>query len=125
MFIVGLTGGIGCGKSVVAERFQHLGITVVNADIASRKVVEPGMPALSAIARHFGGDILLADGNLDRAALRARIFADPAAKLWLEQLLHPLIGEWIQRQLAVASGPYVILESPLLLETSQHRRVDR
>lgn len=125
LFIVGLTGGIGSGKSAAARCFERLGITVVNADIASRKVVEPGMPALAAIAEHFGPDILLPDGQLDRAALRQRIFSDPAAKQWLEQLLHPQIGAWIWQQLRAATGPYAILESPLLLESTQHQRVDR
>ena len=125
MFVVGLTGGIGSGKSAVADCFRHLGITVVNADEASRRVVEPGTPALAAIARHFGPGILRGDGNLDRAALRTRIFADSAAKAWLEALLHPLIAEWIAERLAAAVGPYAILESPRLLETSQHQRVDR
>jgi len=125
LFIIGLTGGIGSGKSAVARCFEQLGIVVVNADVASRKVVEPGMPALAAIAGHFGADILLADGQLDRAALRQRIFSDPAAKTWLEQLLHPLIGAWIWQQLKAAPGPYAVLESPLLLETTQHQRVDR
>ena len=124
-FVVGLTGGIGSGKSAVARCFERLGITVINADIASRKVVEPGMPALAAIAERFGDTILLPDGQLDRAALRQRIFTDPAAKTWLEQLLHPLIRIWIQDQLAAAPGPYVVLESPLLLETSQHQRMSR
>ena len=125
MFVVGLTGGIGSGKSAVANCFRQLGITVVNADDASRGVVEPGSTALAAIAGHFGPGILLADGSLDRAALRARIFADAAAKQWLEALLHPLIAEWIAQRLAEAQGPYAILESPLLLETSQHERVQR
>lgn len=125
MFVVGLTGGIGSGKSAVADCFLALGITVVNADTASRKVVEKGMPALNAIAGHFGEDILQADGTLNRAALRRRIFTDPSEKAWLESLLHPLIGQWIQEQLASAEGPYVILESPLLLETGQHKLADR
>jgi dephospho-CoA kinase len=125
MFVVGLTGGIGSGKSAVANCFRQLGITVVNADEASRRVVEPGSPALAAIARHFGDEILQGDGSLDRAALRARIFADAAAKQWLEALLHPLIAEWIAQRLAEAQSSYAILESPLLLETSQHQRVKR
>ena len=125
MFIVGLTGGIGSGKSAVATCFTRLGITVINADTASRKVVEPGTPALQAVAVHFGNAILLPDGNLDRATLRQRIFSDPAAKEWLETLLHPLIAQWIGSQLVAAPGPYAILESPLLLETTQHRNVHR
>ena len=117
--VVGVTGGIGSGKSAVTGRFEALGITVVDADLASRVIVQPGRPALAAIAEHFGDDILLDDGNLDRAELRARVFRDPEERRWLEQLTHPLIGQEILDQLAAASSPYVILSSPLLLETSQ------
>ena len=117
--VVGITGGIGSGKSAVTSRFAGLGITVVDADLASRVIVEPGRPALDAIADHFGADILLADGGLDRAELRRRVFADPAERLWLEQLTHPLIGDEILSQLAASDSPYTILSSPLLLETSQ------
>ena len=125
MFVVGLTGGIGSGKSAVGECFRALGVKVVDADQASRRVVEPGMPALAAIAEHFGADILLADGNLNRAAMREKIFANPPDKLWLEGLLHPLIIQWTLRELDSAPGPYAILESPLLLEMGQHRQVNR
>ena len=123
--IVGLTGGIGSGKSTVAEAFRQLGIDTVDADQASRKVVEPGMPALAAIAEHFGGEIIQSDGNLDRAALRQIIFTDPVQKQWLESLLHPLIRDWIVQQLQASSSPYVILESPLLFETDQYQLVDK
>jgi dephospho-CoA kinase len=129
-FTVGLTGGIGSGKSTVAKVFNDLGVRVVDADQASRAVVEPGTEALEAIRNHFsrsaiGADILLSNGQLNRAALREIIFADLQQKKWLEQLLHPLIREWITTQLQTADGePYVILESPLLLETNQHRLVD-
>jgi len=122
--IIGLTGGIGSGKSTVAEAFRQLGIETVDADQASRAVVEPGMPALLAIAEQFGSQIIQADGSLDRAALRQIIFADPDQKLWLESLLHPLIRDWIIRRLEAATSPYVILESPLLFETDQHQLVD-
>ena len=125
MFTVGLTGGIGSGKGAVAACFERLGITVVNADLASRAVVMPGSEALKAIADHFGPAIINSDGTLNRAKLRHQIFADASEKRWLEQLLHPLIAEWIARQLAAAPGPYAILESPLLLETTQHNNVDR
>lgn len=125
MFIVGLTGGIGSGKSAAGQCFRNLGITVVDADQASRKVVEPGMPALDAIAEHFGNEILLPDGALNRAALREAIFTDRDAKLWLESLLHPLINQWTRAQLAAATSPYAILESPLLLEMGQNALVDR
>ena len=125
MFIVGLTGGIGSGKSAVAARFRALGIRVVDADQAARAVVEPGTPALAAIAEHFGAGVIQADGTLDRAALRRLVFDDAAERRWLEQLLHPRIGEWLRARLAEAPGPYAILESPLLFEGSQHRMVQR
>jgi dephospho-CoA kinase len=123
--IIGLTGGIGSGKSTVAEAFRQLGIETVDADQASRAVVEPGMPALAAISAQFGSQIIQADGSLDRAALRQIIFTDPAQKLWLESLLHPLIRDWIIEQLKAATSAYVILESPLLFETDQHQLVHK
>lgn len=121
--IIGVTGGIGSGKSAVTDRFAQLGITVVDADLAARVVVEPGRPALKAIAEHFGADILQADGNLDRAALRRIVFADPTQRQWLEQLTHPLIGEEIRGQLASSRSPYTILSSPLLLESASQREL--
>lgn len=123
-YIVGLTGGIGSGKSTVAAEFRLLGIHTVDADYASRAVVEPNMPALTEIAMHFGKDIVLPNGQLNRAKLREIIFADADQKTWLEALLHPLISEWIIAQLASASSEYVILESPLLFETDQHLLVN-
>jgi len=122
--IVGITGGIGSGKSAVTQRFEQRGITVVDADLAARVIVEPGKPALAAIAERFGHDILQQDGTLDRAALRQRVFADDSARRWLEQLTHPLIGREILQQINAASSPYAILSSPLLLETSQKELVD-
>ena len=121
--IIGITGGIGSGKSAVTDRFAHMGITVVDADLAARVVVEPGRPALQAIAEHFGADIQLADGSLDRAALRRIVFADPVQRQWLEQLTHPLIGEEIRAQLAASRSPYTVLSSPLLLESSSQREL--
>ena len=123
-FIVGITGGIGSGKSAVTTRFEQLGVIVVDADLAARVIVEPGRPALQAIAKHFGSNILLADGTLDRAALRQQVFSDEAERLWLEQLTHPLIGQEILDQLAAANSPYAILSSPLLLETNQGELAD-
>lgn len=117
--IVGITGGIGSGKSAVTACFENLGIVVVDADLVSRLIVEPGRPALSAIARRFGASVLLADGSLDRAALRQRIFTEPDQRRWLEQLTHPLIGAEIQAQLQASTSAYTIVSSPLLLETSQ------
>ncbi len=125
MFIVGLTGGIGSGKTAVSDHLQSLGIDIVDADIASRTVVEPGQPALAQIAEHFGDDILLADQSLDRAALRQKIFSNPEAKQWLESLLHPLIAEEISYQLAKTQSPYAIFVSPLLLEAGQDAICDR
>ena len=125
MLIIGLTGGIGSGKSAAGDCFRHLGIKVVDADQASRKVVEPGAPALADIAEHFGDEMILSDGHMDRAAMRQRIFTNPDDKQWLEQLLHPLINRWIRDELATAPGPYAVLESPLLLEIGQHSYVDR
>jgi dephospho-CoA kinase len=122
--VVGITGGIGSGKSAVTARFEALGITVVDADLAARVVVEPGGPALDAIAAHFGAEFILEDGTLDRAALRARVFADERERVWLEHLTHPLIGREIQQQLAASRSPYTILSYPLLLQTSQRELVD-
>ncbi|MEH6590101.1 MAG: dephospho-CoA kinase [Halioglobus sp.] len=122
--VVGITGGIGSGKSAVTDRFASHGVTVVDADLAARVIVEPGRPALKAITEHFGDDILLSDGKLDRATLRTRVFSDPAQRQWLEQLTHPLIGQEILAQLAASQSPYTILSSPLLLETSQGALTD-
>ena len=119
--IIGITGGIGSGKTAVTDRFARQGITVVDADLAARIVVEPGTPALAAIARRYGSELLQGDGSLDRAALRRIVFADPAERKWLEQLTHPLIGEEIQRQLAASRSPYTLLSSPLLLESATQR----
>ncbi|MBD8496566.1 dephospho-CoA kinase [Pseudomonas syringae] len=119
-WILGLTGGIGSGKSAAAQCFMDLGVHAVDADHAARWVVEPGRPALAQIAGHFGAGVLQADGTLDRAALRALIFADPEQRRWLEALLHPLIREEIANHLAQATSPYAILVSPLLIESGQY-----
>ncbi len=125
MFIVGITGGIGSGKSTVTDYLQNKGIDVVDADVAARVVVEPGTVALAYIIEHFGESIALADGTLDRADLRQRIFNNPDEKQWLEGLLHPLIGEEISRALGAATSPYVLFVSPLLIEAQQHLICDR
>ncbi|MCD1639079.1 dephospho-CoA kinase [Pseudomonas stutzeri] len=124
-WILGLTGGIGSGKSAVAEQFASLGVHTVDADQAARWVVEPGRPALLQIAQHFGDGVLLPTGELNRAALRERIFADSAERQWLERLLHPLIRSEIADHLARADSPYAIMVSPLLIESGQYRTVDR
>ena len=127
MAVVGLTGGIGSGKSTVARLFGALGVHWVDADDVAREVVEPGTPALKKIAEHFGQEILLPGGGLDRAALRRIVFDAPEERTWLEGLLHPVIREELMRQLRPVnySLPYVLLVSPLLLETDQHELVDK
>ncbi|WP_248798765.1 MULTISPECIES: dephospho-CoA kinase [unclassified Pseudomonas] len=124
-WILGLTGGIGSGKSAAAQHFSDLGIHTVDADHAARWVVEPGRPALEKIVEHFGPGVLQADGQLDRAALRTLIFEAPEQRRWLEALLHPLIGEEIASHLARAQSPYAILVSPLLIESGQYKNTQR
>jgi len=125
MFVVGITGGIGSGKSAVSDRFKRYGIKIVDADVASRDVVKPGQPALLDIREHFGADILQPDGTLDRAKLRARVFADPNERKWLERLLHPKINAYLVQELQNAESPYAILVSPLMKETGQARYANR
>ena len=119
MFVVGITGGIGSGKSAVTDHLETLGIAVVDADKVARVVVEPGTSGLATIAEYFGTDILLADGGLDRAALRKIVFDNPDERKVLEGITHPRIRDEIARQLTEASSPYVVLSSPLLLESGQ------
>lgn len=116
MYVVAITGGIGSGKTTVANQFAKLGIEVVDADVIAREVVEPGTPALAAIAAHFGSEVITPDGQLDRRRLRERVFTDPQAKGWLNTLLHPLIRTEMQRQCAAARSPYCLLVVPLLVE---------
>ena len=117
--IIGLTGGIGSGKTAVSDSFEALGIDVVDADLASRVVVQKGKPCLLKIAQHFGEDILTKEAELDRAKLREIIFKSEEEKNWLESLLHPAIANQIQDELNASKSPYTILVSPLLLETNQ------
>ena len=124
-WILGLTGGIGSGKSAVVEEFGRLGVHWVDADHAARWVVEPGRPALASIVERFGETVLAQDGSLDRAALRGLVFRDAAQRKWLEELLHPLIRQEIAEHLARATSPYAIMVSPLLVESGQYRQVDR
>ncbi|MTZ14385.1 dephospho-CoA kinase [Pseudomonas sp. JL972] len=123
-WVLGLTGGIGSGKTAAANHFASLGIHVVDADQAARWVVETGRPALQQIVEHFGPGVLH-EGALNRAALRERIFLDPSERIWLEQLLHPLIRAEVAAHLAKAESPYAILVSPLLVESGQYRQVHR
>ena len=115
-WILGLTGGIGSGKSAVSAMFEKLGITVVDADIVAREVVEPGSVGLKKIVEHFGKTILTSEGVLDRAKLRGIIFDNETKKAWLNALLHPLIRESMLKQLQQATSDYVILVAPLLFE---------
>ena len=119
-FILGLTGGIGSGKSAASQWFEAQNIIVVDADIVAREVVEVGQPALAQIQHAFGDWVILENGALNRAALREHIFKDPSARQTLEQITHPAIRTAIVEQLAAAQSPYVILVSPLLFETNQH-----
>lgn len=125
MYVVGVTGGIGSGKTAVSDIFATLGITVVDADVAQRVVVQKGKPALAKIAEHFGSEILLEDGNLNRPALRKIVFSQDHERGWLERLLHPLIFHELQKQLQQADSDYVLLVSPLLIETGQARLTQR
>ena len=124
-WVLGLTGGIGSGKSAAAEHFIALGVHTADADHAARWVVEPDRPALAQIAEHFGVEVLQANGQLDRAALRQRIFQEPNERRWLEALLHPLIRQEIISNLAKAESAYAILVSPLLVESGQHLLTQR
>ena len=124
-FRIGLTGGIACGKSTVANLFAALGVPIVDTDLLAREVVAPGSPLLREIAAHFGLQVLAADGSLNRQDLRDRIFADPAERKWLEALTHPAIRELTDARCEAASGPYVIVAIPLLVETQGADRFDR
>ena len=117
--IIGLTGGIGSGKTAVSDTFKSLGIDIIDADVSSRRVVEKGQPALDTIQAHFGDNVLDSGNNLDRAKLREIIFNNSEERVWVEKLLHPKIAEHIKDQLESSESPYCILVSPLLLETEQ------
>ncbi|WP_031433773.1 dephospho-CoA kinase [Methylomarinum vadi] len=125
MLRIGLTGGIGSGKSTVSKLFQKLGIPVIDADLIAHQIVEPGQPALIQLAQTFGERFLNADGRLNRAELRKLVFSEPAQKKRLEQLLHPLIYRRIEEEIEKLDSPYCILSVPLLLETKMTSLVDR
>jgi dephospho-CoA kinase len=124
-WVLGLTGGIASGKSAAAQRFAELGVHVVDADQASRWVVEPGRPALAQLVKRYGPGLLQADGSLDRAALRKVIFEDAEERRWVEALLHPLIANEIAESLASATSPYAVFVSPLMVESGQYRITQR
>jgi dephospho-CoA kinase len=125
IFRVGLTGGIASGKSTVARLFEALCVPVIDTDVLAREVVAPGQPLLAQIAERFGTGVLAADGSLDRRALRALVFADPAARADLERLTHPAIRVLLEQRSAAARGDYQIHVIPLLVETGGRVRVER
>ncbi len=118
-WILGVSGGIGSGKTAATDHFQTLGIDVIDADIVAREIVQIGEPALTAIAEHFGTHVLQADGTLNRAALREIVFADPTQRKALEAITHPAIRQRLHEQCMAAQSPYAILASPLLWESGQ------
>lgn len=124
MLIIGLTGGIGSGKTAVSDLFAKLGVPVIDADVIARQVTEPSTPAFACIQEHFGADILQ-NGVLNRKKLRDIIFADTKERAWLESLLHPLIKNAIKQQLSHLDAPYCIVSIPLLLEVTPYSFIDR
>jgi dephospho-CoA kinase len=118
---IGLTGGIGCGKTTVANMFAALGASVVDTDLIAHSMTVPGGPAMAAIGAEFGAAYLAPDGALDRASMRALVFSDPGAKLRLEAILHPLIRAAAEAEAAAAAGAYVIFVVPLLIESGNWR----
>lgn len=124
--VVGLTGGIASGKTTVANLFQqHFAIDIIDADIIARHVVEPGTPGLAAIIEHFGSGMLDDTGQLNRSALRERVFSTPSDKEWLNHTLHPLINDRMLAQIQQISSPYGLLVVPLLVENQLQSMVDR
>jgi dephospho-CoA kinase len=124
-FVVGLTGGIGSGKSAAADEFAKLGASIVDTDAIAHALTEKGGSAVAEVGRLFGSEFIVG-GAMDRKRMRQRVFADPQAKRMLEGLLHPMIREESARQIASAPGPYVVHVVPLLIESSDYRkRVDR
>ena len=124
-FVIGITGGIGSGKTVVSDFFARKGITIVDADVVARQVVELGQPSLRSISERYGAQILQKDGSLDRRQLRDIIFKDDGERVWLETLLHPVIRRRIMDELNKAASSYTALVSPLMIETNQQALVDR
>ncbi|ATG16623.1 TPA: dephospho-CoA kinase [Providencia alcalifaciens] len=124
-YIVALTGGIGSGKTTVANEFAKLGVPLVDADVIARQVVEPNTPAIMSIAQHFGQNVINHDGSLNRGYLRTVVFSKPEEKMWLNALLHPLIQQETQKQLQQANYPYVLWVVPLLVENKITHLADR
>jgi dephospho-CoA kinase len=124
-FVVGLTGGIGSGKSTAGKYFEALGIEVINVDLISKNLVELDLDLHLKISRYFGKKSLLGDGSLNRSYIRHEIFNSSKKKMWLEKLLHPPIKDQVLKSLGCSLSAYAILESPLLLETDQYKLTDR
>lgn len=124
-YTVALTGGIGSGKSTIANAFAALGVDIVDADVIARQVVEKGQPALAAIHARFGDDVLHQDGSLNRPALRQKIFSSPAEKRWIDNLLHPLIHRETHHQLALTRSRWCLWVVPLLVENNLQHLSDR
>lgn len=124
-YIVGLTGGIGSGKSTIADYFAQLGVPIIDADIVAREVVEKGSPLLTQIVEHFGSQILTTQGELDRTKLRQIVFHNETEKQWLNNLLHPAIRTEMLHQLAQVHFPYAIWVVPLLIENNLTAYCDR
>ena len=125
-YVVALTGGVAAGQSAVTKRFAALGVPVHDADVAAREVVRPDSEGLAAIVAAFGADVLDADGQLDRSAMRRRIFADPAARQKLEAITHPRVRRWLHERALADTTPYCLLAIPLLARNIVHYRwVDR
>jgi len=125
-FVVAVTGGIASGKSAVTRRFEALGVPVHDADVAARAVIAPGTPGLQAVVEAFGADVLDADGALDRAAMRRRVFADAGARRTLESIIHPRVRAWLRQRADEQHDPYGLLAIPLLAENiDSYRWVDR
>ena len=125
MLKIALTGGIGSGKTTVTDRFRELGVPVFDADEVSREITRAGEPAVSRIAEEFGDSVILADGSLDRSALRAVVFKDSAARRRLEAILHPEIRRRMNDAAALTHAPYGVFSIPLLIETGQEDSFDR
>ncbi len=125
MLKIGLTGGIGSGKSTVCRLFAELGAPIIDADIIARELVKPHAYALNQLVNQFGADILNSDATLNRAYLRDLVFSDKTKKAQLDQIMHPLIYDEIERQIKALNSPYCVIAIPLLLETQQMQRVDR
>lgn len=122
---IGLTGGIASGKTTVADLFADFGVPIIDTDVVARDVVEPGQPALAEIEERFGDFVINEEGHLDRRALRKVVFSDDAARLDLEAILHPRIGEETRRQADAAGGDYQIIVVPLLVDSQLMHFVDR